>query len=71
MDPDGRLRDLPLREYRPRPRLRVPEHHVPRAAVAAVDAHNHLGRWLLPDESWAAGRPSSARVPASVEAPGA
>jgi predicted TIM-barrel fold metal-dependent hydrolase len=53
MDPDGRLRDLPLREYRPRPRLRVPEHHVPRAAVPAVDAHNHLGRWLLPDGSWA------------------
>jgi len=32
----------------------VPEHHVPRAAVAAVDAHNHLGRWLLPDGTWAA-----------------
>ena len=54
MDPDDRLRDLPLREFRPRPRLRVPEHHVPRAAVPAVDAHNHLGRWLLPDGSWAA-----------------
>jgi predicted TIM-barrel fold metal-dependent hydrolase len=54
MDPDGRLRDLPLREFHPRPRLRVPEHHVPRAAVPAVDAHNHLGRWLLPDGSWAA-----------------
>jgi predicted TIM-barrel fold metal-dependent hydrolase len=46
------LRDLPLREYRPRSRLRVPEHHVPRAAVPAVDAHNHLGRWLGADGEW-------------------
>jgi predicted TIM-barrel fold metal-dependent hydrolase len=46
------LRDLPLREYRPRSRLRVPEHHVPRAAVPAVDAHNHLGRWLGADGDW-------------------
>jgi predicted TIM-barrel fold metal-dependent hydrolase len=54
MDAEDRLRDLPLREYRPRPRLRVPEHHVPRAAVPAVDAHNHLGRWLPADGTWAA-----------------
>jgi predicted TIM-barrel fold metal-dependent hydrolase len=53
MDPEGRLRDLPLREYRPRPRLRAPKHHVPRAAVPAVDAHNHLGRWLPEDGAWA------------------
>jgi predicted TIM-barrel fold metal-dependent hydrolase len=46
------LRDLPLREYRPRSRLRVPEHQVPRASVPAVDAHNHLGRWLGTDGDW-------------------
>jgi predicted TIM-barrel fold metal-dependent hydrolase len=54
MDPGDPLRDLPLREYRPRPRLRVPGHHVARAAAPAVDSHNHLGRWLLPDGTWAA-----------------
>lgn len=46
------LHDLPLREYRPQPRLVVPEHHVPRAAVRAIDSHAHLGRWLSPDQSW-------------------
>jgi predicted TIM-barrel fold metal-dependent hydrolase len=35
--------DLPLRDYRPEPTLRVPTHDVLRAAVPAVDAHNHLG----------------------------
>ncbi|GAA2256823.1 hypothetical protein GCM10010402_10300 [Actinomadura luteofluorescens] len=37
---------MELSEYRPRPRLRVPGSRVPRAAFPAVDAHNHLGRWL-------------------------
>jgi predicted TIM-barrel fold metal-dependent hydrolase len=51
--PDAeKLRDLPLREYRPQPRLVVPEHHVPRAAVRAIDSHAHLGRWLSSDQSW-------------------
>jgi predicted TIM-barrel fold metal-dependent hydrolase len=36
--------NLPLREYRPRPTLRVPVHEVPRARVPVVDVHNHLGR---------------------------
>ena len=49
-----RLRDLPLREFRPRPRLRVPEHHVARASAPAVDAHNHLGRWLGEAGVWTA-----------------
>lgn len=40
------LRDLPLRDYRPVPRLVAPAHPVTRARVPAVDAHNHLGRWL-------------------------
>ena len=55
MDTDtdaGRMRDLPLRDYRPRSRLVVPEHHVPSAAVPAIDSHAHLGRWLSPDGSW-------------------
>jgi hypothetical protein len=47
-----RLRDLKLRDYRPRSRLAVPEHHVPSAAVPAIDSHAHLGRWLSPDGSW-------------------
>lgn len=55
------LRALPLSEYRPRPQLRLPEHRVERAAVRAIDAHNHLGRWLAPEGDWVAhdleGRP--------------
>jgi hypothetical protein len=42
----GRESDILLHEFRPRPALRVPETHVPRARVPAIDAHNHLGRWL-------------------------
>jgi predicted TIM-barrel fold metal-dependent hydrolase len=45
--------DIRLREYRPRSRLRNPVHVVHRAAVAAVDAHAHIGRWLTGD-TWAA-----------------
>ena len=40
------LGELRLRDYRPLPRLRVPEHLVPRASVPVIDAHAHLGRWL-------------------------
>jgi predicted TIM-barrel fold metal-dependent hydrolase len=51
--PDAeRLRGLPLSDYRPQSRLVVPEHHVPSAAVRAIDSHAHLGRWLSPDGSW-------------------
>ncbi|MEV5709640.1 amidohydrolase family protein [Actinoallomurus sp. NPDC052274] len=42
---------MELSEYRPRARLRVKRTQVPRAAVPAIDAHNHLGRWLTGD--WA------------------
>jgi predicted TIM-barrel fold metal-dependent hydrolase len=38
--------EISLADYRPRPALRVPETRVERPAVRAVDAHNHLGRWL-------------------------
>jgi predicted TIM-barrel fold metal-dependent hydrolase len=46
------LRDLRLRDYLPRPSLRVPQHILARARFPVVDAHAHLGRWLTPD--WAA-----------------
>jgi predicted TIM-barrel fold metal-dependent hydrolase len=42
---DGTLRGLPLGEFRPESMLRVPEHHPARFPTAAVDVHNHLGRW--------------------------
>ena len=51
---DPALRDLPLREYRPRTSARLSRHVVSRARFPAVDAHNHLGRWLTPDGGWAA-----------------
>jgi len=37
---------IALADYRPRPQVRVPETRVERPAVRAIDAHNHLGRWL-------------------------
>ena len=48
------MQHLLLRDYRPQARLVGPEHHVPRAAVRAIDSHAHLGRWLSPDQSWMA-----------------
>jgi predicted TIM-barrel fold metal-dependent hydrolase len=42
----GHDSDILLHDFLPRPALRVPETHVPRARVPAIDAHNHLGRWL-------------------------
>jgi predicted TIM-barrel fold metal-dependent hydrolase len=51
-DPDP-LAGLPLAEYRPYSRLRLPQSTVRRASVPAVDGHAHLGRWLT-GESWAA-----------------
>ncbi|WP_131742075.1 amidohydrolase family protein [Actinomadura roseirufa] len=42
---------MELSQYRPRTRLRVPGSRVERASVPAVDAHNHLGRWLTGDWS--------------------
>ncbi len=38
--------DLLLRDWRPEPKLVVAANPVERARFAAVDAHNHLGRWL-------------------------
>jgi predicted TIM-barrel fold metal-dependent hydrolase len=39
---------LALTDYLPRPRIVLPQTHVDRAATPAIDAHNHLGRWLTP-----------------------
>ena len=39
-------RDLRLADWRPEPKLVVPAHRVERSRFPAVDAHNHLGRWL-------------------------
>jgi predicted TIM-barrel fold metal-dependent hydrolase len=41
-----------LSMYAPRPMLVVDHHHPRRARHRAIDAHNHLGRWLTPDDSW-------------------
>lgn len=41
--------DLRLVDWAPRPQVRLPETVVERAAVPAIDAHNHLGRWLTDD----------------------
>ncbi|MGQ7296138.1 amidohydrolase family protein [Quadrisphaera sp. KR29] len=49
-----RLRDLPLTRWTPRQQLRAPATEVRRAAVPAVDVHNHLGRWLTGGD-WRAG----------------
>ncbi len=46
--------DLRLVDYAPRPALVVAEHEVTRARFRAIDAHNHLGRWLTPDHGWPA-----------------
>jgi predicted TIM-barrel fold metal-dependent hydrolase len=49
--------NLRLRDWRPEPTLVVPGHPVERARFPAVDAHNHLGRWLSawigdPPDAW-------------------
>jgi len=41
--------DLLLSQYAPRSTLVVDQHEVHRAKFPAVDAHNHLGRWLTAD----------------------
>jgi predicted TIM-barrel fold metal-dependent hydrolase len=49
------VRPLPrLDRFEPRSMLSLPEHHLDRACVPAIDAHAHLGRWLTPDSGWMA-----------------
>lgn len=50
---DRDLEGLPLRDYIPASRLCTATSYVPYAAVPAVDAHVHLGRWLT-NGAWAA-----------------
>lgn len=50
----ARLHTHRLAAYRPRSELVLPATDVPRAAVPAVDAHNHLGRWLTGGHAWLA-----------------
>jgi predicted TIM-barrel fold metal-dependent hydrolase len=52
--------DLRLRDWRPESKLVVPEHRVERARFPAIDAHNHLGRWLSP---WLGDDPMAWTVP--------
>ena len=49
---DPALRDLPLREFRPRSSLRVEGHDVARSRFPVIDIHNHLGRWLSEGGRW-------------------
>jgi predicted TIM-barrel fold metal-dependent hydrolase len=48
--------DLRLRDWRPESKLVVPAHPVERARFPAIDAHNHLGRWL---SEWAGDVPGA------------
>ena len=65
-DNDAGAADPKLRDYLPRPALRVAEQRVERAACPAVDAHNHLGRWLSEDGGWVV--PDVSRLLADMEA---
>jgi len=58
--------ELKLRDYLPRSALRIAEHQIERAAHRAVDAHNHLGRWLSEDGDWVA--PDVPRLLADMDA---
>ena len=51
-DTNSDVAELKLRDYLPRSTLRIAEHQVERAGRPAVDAHNHLGRWLSEDGAW-------------------
>jgi predicted TIM-barrel fold metal-dependent hydrolase len=44
----------PLAEWHPQSRLVLPETEVPLPLVPAIDAHNHLGRWLGRFDDWLA-----------------
>lgn len=44
MDP-AHAADLRLRDFTPRPMVKLPSNYVDRAAAPAIDVHNHLGKW--------------------------
>jgi predicted TIM-barrel fold metal-dependent hydrolase len=52
--------DLRLRDWRPEPKLVVPEHPVLRARFPAIDGHNHVGQWL---SAWLGDEPGAWVVP--------
>ena len=56
--------DLRLRDWRPEPKVLLPTHRVDRARFPAVDAHNHLGRWL---SAWLGDDPEAWAVPSVGE----
>src|SRR5919108_904541 len=53
-DTSREISDLRLADFAPRPTLVVEQHEVRRARFPAIDAHNHLGRWLSRDGGWIA-----------------
>ena len=52
--------DLRLREWRPQPKIVLPVHEVDRARFPAIDAHNHLGRWV---SAWLGDEPNAWTAP--------
>jgi predicted TIM-barrel fold metal-dependent hydrolase len=55
-EPDwAQLAEIRLRDWTPRSQLRAAATAVARAAVPAIDVHNHLGRWLTDDGDWMIG----------------
>jgi predicted TIM-barrel fold metal-dependent hydrolase len=52
--------DRRLRDWRPEAKVVLPSHRVDRARFPAVDAHNHLGRWL---SAWIGGDADAWTVP--------
>ncbi len=53
---DPALRDLPLREFRPRSSASGWKRTTSaRSRFPAIDVHNHLGRWLSEDGRWTSG----------------
>ena len=49
--PDASITEIKLKDFRPEPTVKLPEHHPDRFPGPAIDVHNHLGRWLTKDWS--------------------
>ena len=52
----------PLGDWLPQSRLVLPQTDVPLPLVPAIDAHNHLGRWLGLWDDWLGARPGRYRA---------
>lgn len=48
---DAAITEIRLKDFRPIPTVKLPEHHPERFPSPAIDVHNHLGRWLTADWS--------------------